>query len=239
MAEPAPSPFTLGDFVLVVAGGLIGAVVGALAAVVDPSPGVLLVAALIGQYGGHLLTAWLITRRRGVGFDDLRLEARPADGRFILFGAALQIILVLLFAPVAQLLGADEPTQQVSELIPSVEGTTLIVVLVVLITLVVPATEELMFRGFLYRTIETRSSAGGAVWVSAAVFAPFHLLGATTEGFWVAAVLLLPQLFIVGLILGQQVRRYERLGPSIFTHAGFNLVAVLALLLPPEVLQGG
>jgi membrane protease YdiL (CAAX protease family) len=70
--------------------------------------------------------------------------------------------------------------------------------------------------------------------VAALVFALFHLLGVTGDNFLQSMLLLVPQLFVVGLILGWQAMRRRRLGVAIFIHSGFNLVAVLALLFAPE-----
>jgi membrane protease YdiL (CAAX protease family) len=41
----------------------------------------------------------------------------------------------------------------------------------------------------------------------------------------------------MGLVLGYLTLRHDRLGPAIFTHAGFNLLAAIVLLLPPGVLD--
>ena len=68
--------------------------------------------------------------------------------------------------------------------------------------------------------------------VTAAVFALFHLVGVTSVG---AGVLVFLQIFLVGLVLAHVTLRSGRLGPAIFLHAGFNLLAALVLLLPEEL----
>ena len=73
--------------------------------------------------------------------------------------------------------------------------------------------------------------------VSALVFALFHLLGLDPNRMLEAAAIVLPQLFIVGMILAWITFRSQRLGPAIFLHSGFNLLAAIALLLPPELLE--
>jgi membrane protease YdiL (CAAX protease family) len=40
-----------------------------------------------------------------------------------------------------------------------------------------------------------------------------------------------PALFVFGLVVGALAVRFGRLGPSIWTHAGFNLASVVLLLL--------
>ena len=52
-----------------------------------------------------------------------------------------------------------------------------------------------------------------------------------------AGALVLPQLFLVGCVLASVTLRSGRLGPAIFIHSGFNLLAALVLLLPPEMLE--
>ena len=47
----------------------------------------------------------------------------------------------------------------------------------------------------------------------------------------------MPQLFIVGIVLAWVTLRNGRLGPAIFIHSGFNLLAALVLLIPSELLE--
>jgi membrane protease YdiL (CAAX protease family) len=67
------------------------------------------------------------------------------------------------------------------------------------------------------------------------VFALFHLASVDLSSHPVIILTLMVQLFIVGVILARMVQRSGRLGSAIFTHAGFNLVAVIALLVAPEL----
>jgi membrane protease YdiL (CAAX protease family) len=73
--------------------------------------------------------------------------------------------------------------------------------------------------------------------ITALVFAVFHLLGLDPERLLPAAAVVLPQLLIVGLVLAWVTLRTKRLGPAIFIHSGFNLLAAIVLLLPPELLE--
>ncbi len=72
---------------------------------------------------------------------------------------------------------------------------------------------------------------------TALVFSVFHLLGLDPTRMLQAAAVVLPQLFIVGLVLAWLTLRTGRLGPAIFVHSGFNLLAAVVLLLPPELLE--
>jgi membrane protease YdiL (CAAX protease family) len=98
-----------------------------------------------------------------------------------------------------------------------------------------PIAEELMFRGVLLKSL----SAGGirrASWISAAGFSGYHLFGLTGDLF-AGVLLLFPMFLLVGLVLARVTIRRRRLGPAIFIHSGFNLLAVAVLLIPPEMLD--
>jgi membrane protease YdiL (CAAX protease family) len=99
-----------------------------------------------------------------------------------------------------------------------------------------PVTEELAFRGVLIKALGERSRRTLIV-VSAAVFSLFHVLGLAADNLLAAAAVVLPQLFIVGAVLAWVTLRSGRLGPAIFLHSGWNLLAALILLLPPEILS--
>jgi membrane protease YdiL (CAAX protease family) len=99
-----------------------------------------------------------------------------------------------------------------------------------------PVTEELIFRGILLKTLEGRGRRTIMV-VTSLDFAAFHLLGLQPSRILQAAAVVLPQLFVVGLVLAWVTLRSKRLGPAIFIHSGFNLLAAVVLLLPPEMLE--
>jgi membrane protease YdiL (CAAX protease family) len=103
-------------------------------------------------------------------------------------------------------------------------GGELIVAAVVVVG--APIVEELFFRGLVLQSVLGRFRDGGsrvarttAIIVSAAVFALVHFEPLQFLG-----------LVAVGVILGYAKVRSNRLGLSIFIHAGFNLVAFVALV---------
>lgn len=238
MTEASPlrehPPFTVGDFALVVLTGFVGVFVAALLFGATSDTGVLLIAVLFGQYAGHLLGLWVVVRRRDSSFAGLGLHVEPSDGVYIFAGVLLQVAIAALSIPIVRLLDAEGSTQSLAVQIPTIQGAALQAGLVLSVALIAPVTEELMFRGLLPRVLGRWMGPGASFAVAALVFALFHLLGVTGENFLESAVLLVPQLFIVGLILGWQVHKRGRLGVAIFLHSGFNLVATLALLFTPE-----
>jgi membrane protease YdiL (CAAX protease family) len=230
-----PRPWTLLDFILVVVGGLVGSglAVGA-AALLDDSE-VVLVLALAGQYLGHLLVLWALYRRKGG--PDLGFTIEGRDVLYLGAGLFLQLAMAVLFLPLTSLLFPDgEPAQQISSALSGLETTAAKVTAIVTAVVIAPVTEELTFRGVLLKSLETRGRRFVMV-VTALVFSAFHLLGLDPANMLRASVVVLPQLFVVGLLLAWLTLHNNRLGPAIFLHSGFNLLAAVVLLLPSDLLE--
>jgi membrane protease YdiL (CAAX protease family) len=216
---------------VVVIGALVGEAVAtgtALASALDdqarsPSAGVALGALLLLQlplWATQLGTVVWAGQVRGSGVRrDFGLAVRPVDVPVGLAGGvAAQIAVSTAYALVSQV--ADiEPDQTARQI--SAKGSGLAVLaLVVLFGLVAPVVEELFYRGLLLRSLERSMSGGAALVVSALVFAAIHF-----------ELLLLPGLFLAGLIFGWLVQRSGRLGPGIFAHIGFNSLTIVTMAL--------
>lgn len=227
--------WTLVDLVLVVLGALGGSLVGgALGAVFGADTNTWLLASFGGQFVGTVGVLWLIGRGRGLGADSLGFEIRPGDFLYLGLGVGLQIAIAILFIPLQQLLVPEGgASQEVTELFAQLENPIARLAMVAIATLLAPVAEELMFRGVLLRALSHRSRRTILV-VTSLVFALFHLTGVSSVG---AGVLVFIQIFLVGLVLAHLTLRHDRLGPAIFVHSGFNLLAALILLLPPEILE--
>jgi membrane protease YdiL (CAAX protease family) len=224
------------DFLLVWLGGFLGTAVFFAIGLLFENSDWTIVLALGGQYIGNLLVLWLLkTRRRkaSIGF-----SIEPRDTYYIGLGLALQLGLALLLLPLAERLFPDgRPPQQVAEALANLDGSMLLKVsLIVAAVVLAPVTEELLFRGVLLRAIEPRGKAL-AIGVSAAVFSAVHVIGLDQERILASAVVVLPPIFALGVLLGWITLRTGRLGPAIFIHSGWNLLAALVLLLPPELLE--
>lgn len=255
-AGPGPAPaagelpdprreWLVRDFLWAMLAGLAGAfAVGVVAGVVQAARaglgaltedlGGLVAATTVGQYAGHGIALALLARRRRGGFRALRLVVRPTDGLYVFAGVGLQFLVALAFAPLTRTLG--ESPQALTEMLPDIGGTVARTVLIVAIGFAAPLVEEVLFRGILYRAFERRWGVGAAMGGSAIIFSIFHLFGVASSDPLRAAAVLIPQIFVVGLVFAWLVRRHDRLGVSIFAHAGFNLVAVVALFLAPDLL---
>jgi membrane protease YdiL (CAAX protease family) len=224
------------DFILAMAGGFGGVfLAGGLALAMGADEESLLIVGSLGQFGGHLLVMALLARSRG-GFKSLGFEVEPSDVVFIFYGIGLQILLPLLFAPLADLVGNGPSNQVVTEQIQRLAGTTNRVLMAGVLAVLGPVAEELLFRGILLRALAHRGR-GRAAWATAGTFVAFHLFGISGD-ILASLVFLVPTFLVVGLILARITWRRGRLGPAIFLHSGFNLLALSVLLLPPDLLEG-
>jgi hypothetical protein len=178
---------------------------------------------------------WLLSRRKA--HPDLGFAIEGRDLGYLGLGLVLQLALAILFLPLTSLLFPEgESAQQVGTAIAGLETTTAKLAAMVTAVVLAPVTEELIFRGILLKTLETRGRRTVMV-VTSLVFATFHLLGLDPSRLLEAAAVVLPQLFLVGLVLAWVTLRSKRLGPAIFIHSGFNLLAAVVLLVPTEMLE--
>ncbi len=231
-----PKSWTLLDFLFVVLGGFLGAAVAAaLSALVGGGDEVFVALALLGQYVGHLLVLWWLSSRKG--HPDLGFAVEGRDSLYIGVGLILQIALSILFLPLTSLLFPDaESAQQVGTTLAGLETTAARIAAILTAVVLAPVTEEAMFRGILLKSQAHRSNRSIMV-ITALVFSVFHVLGLDPSRMLQAAAVVLPQLFLVGLVLAWVTLRTKRLGPAIFIHSGFNLLAAIVLLLPEELLE--
>jgi hypothetical protein len=88
-----------------------------------------------------------------------------------------------------------------------------------------PLTEEIVFRGVLYRWLRGRLAVRSAILVTTTLFTLSHLL----YGFPLPRLL---PILVLGLALAVTVERTRSLYPAIALHFWYNLLAVALYLLP-------
>jgi len=196
-------------------------------------PGWVVVGGLVGLWIGFIGAVVLATRLRGTGsiLRDLGLRFNRWDP-LIGIGAGLfgQFVLVyLLYLPWEQVdprlsQELQQPAKHLTGGFPGVD----LAVIAVLTVLVVPVVEELFFRGLVLRGF-IRLFAG-----TGRVVGPVLAVTATGIVFGLAHGELLELLGLAafGILLSVMAYRYKRLGPCIFAHATFNLIAILAIAFP-------
>ncbi len=236
-ATPTTEPrFTIGDVVLVALAGFATALVVSLIMVAVDGVGaddlttsiiILLPAQYIGQFA---VLAWIVKRRGTTLTEGLRFDIQPGDLFYILTGLALQFVIALVFLPIYELAGLDESGQTIVDVAADSELPLLgLVVLSVSAALLAPVVEELTYRGVLLRSLKRRMSVRATIIVSSLVFASVHILSVDlSDPNWLIQFgILIPQLFLVAVPLAWLTLKHDRLGPAIFTHAGFNLWLVI------------
>ncbi|MGH9894463.1 MAG: lysostaphin resistance A-like protein, partial [bacterium] len=192
----------------------------------------LLVVAALSQYVGHLGTLWLLARRRG-GLESLGLTVQASDLRYIFLGLLLQLTVPIIFFPLANLVSEGEGGQIISDQLRALDTTFAKVIMAAVVTVLAPLTEELLFRGVLQQSV---GAGRRAIWITALVFSVFHLVGLSGD-FVRSLVLTMPTFLVIGLVLSYITMRQKRLGPAVFIHSGFNLLALVVLFLPTELLE--
>ena len=175
----------------------------------------------IGLWGGFALTVLVAGTLRGTGLRrDFGLSMRASDIPVgLAFGVFAQIAVVwLIYAPFQQFFDFDvsEAARQITDRAATGSDIALVILGVVVGA---PIFEELFFRGLALRAFERKWGAVLGVLISSALFAAVHL-----------QPLQFPALMAFGIIAALLVRRFRRLGPAIWAHVGFNLVAVVNLI---------
>ena len=147
------------------------------------------------------------------------------------FGLAMACLVGAQLATraVASAVGLDNSDDAANtDILSDNEGSPWLVGIVLLVVIGAPLAEELLFRGYLLRTLEKFTGSAVAVVLSSVLFAiPHWQPGAT----WQETAVLLSALGLVGLVLAIGTVATGRLGPAILAHAIFNGVGTLATLI--------
>ena len=161
------------------------------------------------------------SRRKGSGSlaTDFGFSFRWSDPLVGLpIGVVCQLVLVpLIYLPLQQFVSKHDLEEPVRRVTDSAHGGGYIA-LTIVVVVGAPIVEELFFRGLVLRSLQRRFGDTWAIVGSALIFGLAHFE-------W----LQLPALVALGVILGVMAVNTKRLGLSIFTHAGFNLVTMIAL----------
>ena len=169
-----------------------------------------------------LLGTPLLARRHGLHWGEqlgwrMRLSDIPVG---LGVGLLMQIVAVpLLYWPIFRVFGdldVEGPARDLTELVDTSLDTALLTLMTVVMA---PLTEEVFFRGLLQGALRCRIGPAWALVIATVAFAATHF---QVEQF--------PALLLVGAVHGLLVLRTGRLGPALWSHAGFNAVTVMVLL---------
>jgi uncharacterized protein len=180
----------------------------------------------IPLWTGYLGVAWWAGRTKGNGaVIDFGITMRPLDVPLgLVIGVALQIVVLpLLYWPILELSGKtpDDLSRPAEDLAAKAGAPVGWILLALIVGVGAPIVEEIFYRGLLYRSLRKKQFP---IWVStivsAAIFGGIHFQPLQLAG-----------LFVFGVVAALLAERTGRLGPSMWTHVGFNLTTVLILYL--------
>jgi len=129
------------------------------------------------------------------------------------------VIITVLYKVIFIFTGEQDVSAEAERLVDRASSPLTYLLLFILVTFGSPVFEELFFRGLSQRAIGKRL---GPLWgwaLAAVFFALVH-----------GQYLQFPGLLLFGLILGYLAMRFNRLGPSIWAHIGFNMVTAVILI---------
>jgi len=154
-----------------------------------------------------------------------RLRLRTGAGTFLL---ALPLVLgvALLWQSLLEACGVPVRKQDVVELFEQIHSPCLRVVFVLAALVIAPVTEEIIFRGGIFRFLRNRTPRWVAILAPAVAFGASHLFQSPLDG--LAAFV---PLVALGAIFSIAYERTGRIGTTIVAHALFNLNTLAALLL--------
>jgi len=166
---------------------------------------------------------FLVTTLRGRSIvDDFGLRMKWVDVPVgLVAGVASQLLLApLLYLTLFRFIDTDAVDDEAVRLtLNALTSTGGPLVLVLLVAVGAPIVEEVAYRGGLQRALGSRMHPVAAIAIASLVFGVTHL-----------QLVQLPALVLVGVVAGTLAWRFDRVGPAIFAHVGFNGVAAFSLL---------
>ncbi len=172
---------------------------------------------------------WWASRRKGQRSltRDFGWRLRPRDWWWLFVGVGVTIGLGILLAPINALLPKNEEVQSVARDLANITRPSAVILAILAVCVLAPATEELLFRGALLRSLQRRTTDGWAIAIQGTIFGLIHASGTSFD---LSAIPTLAALTILGVLLGVIATRSGSLSRTMLIHAGFNAVALLQLL---------
>ena len=164
---------------------------------------------------------WFAVKKGKGVVADLGLRMRAIDIPIgLAIGVACQLLMVpLVYLVLRPLLGVEDVSAAARELTDRATDPLSVLLVFLIVGIGAPIAEEIYFRGMAQRIFGRRLKPHWAILAAAAFFAATHL-----------QPLQFPALLLFGIILGTLAWRTGRLGPAIWAHLGFNVVAAAGLL---------
>ncbi|CAN5718769.1 type II CAAX endopeptidase family protein [soil metagenome] len=223
--SPIPLPTAFGGYVLAwFAGQLLAAFVLMGSDSGDDRSIPILFSAVALTWIAYLGMLWWLSIFAGTGAPakDYAARFRPVDLVGIPLGVVTQLVLVpLLYWPLREIwpdtFSLDDVAEYAEDLVDGANGAE-IVLLVVMVAVLAPVVEELVYRGLLHRSIAARVPPALAILASAAFFMLIHFRPIEYPG-----------LFLVGIVLATCVAATGRIGMAVAAHIAFNATGLLVV----------
>jgi len=183
----------------------------------------------IGQQLGQVVWPWAVSKWKGFGMKtDWKWGFTRADiGLGLLLGLIAQIAAYVVSVSVSALVSLeDQADADNTQILTDAEGSPWLWVMIGVVVIGAPVSEEVLFRGLVLRAFEKRAGKVVAVLGSTILFAVVHFTGAGADG----TLVLLSSIGAVGLVLGIAAFVFDRLGPCIIAHMAFNTVGTAVAL---------
>ena len=172
-------------------------------------------------FGLGALPVWFaVTRGRGV-VADLGLRRKAIDIPIgIAIGAACQLLMVpAIYWLLSKAIGGHDVSAAARELTDRASSPISVILLFLIVGIGAPIAEEIYFRGMAQTIFGRRLRPHWAILAAAVFFAATHL-----------QPLQFPALLAFGVVLGVLKWRSGRLGPAIWAHLAFNVIAAAGLV---------
>jgi uncharacterized protein len=188
----------------------------------DPALTVGFVVAMLAIQSAVPITAVYLVVIRGRGLSWTDIGFREVSKRWYLRAALIALAMLPAVALVnlatQALLGGPYRNPQLEVIAPEGFSWTGLAAMLVMIGIVAPIVEEVVFRGLLYGWLRHRLGIAASVTLSALAFAGVH-----------GIAILIPALAVTGVILALVYERSRSLWPPIIVHGIFNTIMTLAL----------
>ncbi len=185
-----------------------------------------------GLWAAYLLAPMVLQRLTATqSMTDFELRAPAAQlvGAFIVGVATQLAVLPALYWLVLRLIDGD-PSRTAEQLVDRIGGPVDIVLLTLAVVVIAPMVEEWFYRGMLLPTFVRGIGTFGPRWEGPSGVAVAAVLSAALFAVVHQELVLLPGLFVFGLLLSWITSRTGRLGPAVAAHAGFNATTLVQLL---------
>lgn len=188
----------------------------------------------IGQQLGQFVWPWVVSRWKGLGMaSDWRWIFKPIDLAIgLLVAVVAQVGAVGVGTLVAWLIDLeDESAADNTAILTDAEGSPWLWVMIAIVVIGAPFSEEILFRGLILRAFEKRAGKIIAVIASTLLFTVVHVNGSELDG----QLVLWASIATVGLVLGIAAVWVNRLWPCIIAHIIFNGFSTLVALLDVNI----